>query len=256
MQIDNFNSNSFLDQVRNAYGDDGCKTVLRNTCETDKEKAVELLNDELLTFPCLYSLLPEIKSMNLAGLLNAKGKVAAAIADKILHLSDSDAAPDLFSDINEVVHVVLRWIMETGCNEENCSAVYERILDVCASVLLQIYKDSSILPLIDEMIFQRKNKGHHTHDLVWAFFKSKNPDTLGLVGRHLLAPAEKEYLYACNLLRLEPVENAQREDQYHQYMNWLDSNRENLEFTNESNQYSSSPVFVRVLSDSGNSNER
>ncbi len=238
---DTESGHSRLDSIRLTEGADKCKAVFEETCKSDKAAASVLINDGRLTFPSLFILLPQIESFQLYRRLSPIRKTASSITAQILKPASAGRAGYL-REKNGTEYAALKWILETGKLENSLNDDYEEVLDITVSVLINIYKDKNILPDVCDMIFERGSKGHHLHDLVWAYFRSSDPHALKLIAQHLASPRDAKL--ACSLLNIE--ENTGSEKQPGSYMRWLDENGPFLYFTDESFQLSSRPAFYRV----------
>jgi hypothetical protein len=132
---------------------------------------------------------------------------------------------------------------------------YEAVMDAAISVLVNIYKDNSILPAVADMIFKRNRKGHYIHDLIWAYFRSSTPDTLKLTAERICSSDQQDIDLACHLLNLEAsyssLNTEDRQKQYQTYLQWLNENAPFLYFTGESFQYSSNPILYKVVKAGG-----
>lgn len=237
---------NFLDETRKNEGNEALKKKFQKTFWENRAKALDALNDEQLTFPTLYVLLPEIIALRLFYNLGARNSIAYFI---IKEINQVNANSYYLSYKNNETQKVLKWILITGGKENAFSPDYYQVLDVCASVLLNTYEDLDMLPLICDMIFIRTKEGRYVNDLVWAFFQCKDPLCLKLIAEHLCANDNKENLLAAKLLNLKEEISENDEDKekaYNRYLQWLNNNDPYLYFTEESNQYSSEPVLVDV----------
>lgn len=235
---------SRLDNIRLTEGTDKCMTVFEEICTRDKENAAALLNDRYLTFPCLFILLPHIESFRLHGRLSPIKQTATRIAAQILKPASS-AHSGYLSNKNNAEYAALTWIVKTGKPEDGLSDDYEEVLDICVSVLINIYKDKSILPDVCDMIFSRDEKGHNIHSLVWAFFRSSDPYAIKLLAQRMASPRDSKL--ARRLLGTEASAGSDNtKKQMEAYLKWLDDNDPFLYFTDESFQLTSSPVFYRI----------
>jgi hypothetical protein len=236
----------YLDNIRIKDSADRCRAVFAQACKSDPHKAVAWLNDRRLTFPCLFILLPQVRSLRLHRHLNARNATAAGIVWQILGPRDNAGRADLLSKKKDAVYPVLKWMLETGRTEEACDSPCEQVLDVVVSTLLDVYSDKSILPAVCDMIFRRSKKGRNIHDLAWALFRPQDPNALKLVAEHLRSHELEEAGLACNLLHLEDAGPAENQKQYQDYLRWLKENDPFLYFTGESLQFSSRPTPCRV----------
>lgn len=241
------NKYSYLDKVRINHGNDKCKAVFHETFENSRQKAIDLLNDRRITFPCFFILLPQINSLKMSSKISSRGSITMEMVNQIIDPKKSGR--DVLKDKNAAVHSVLRWILETGKGEYELNDSFQKILDITVSILINTYKDNSVLPIVDEMIFKRKKKGQNIHNLVWAFFSSRNPDTLKLTARHILSPNPREADFARSLINPQASDKENENDsqrQYEDYMKWLEENASFLYFTGESHQFTSKPVICKV----------
>lgn len=250
MNQDRSNDYGYLDRIRIDGGAEKCRAVFTETCRTNRRRAAALLNDRRVTFPCLFLLMPQIESLRAYPWLNARNTLALGIVRRILDPEGSGGRVSRLSVRNESVHSVLKWIVETGGAEDGMDEDYEEVLDIAVSVLADTYQDKSVLPFAEEMIFRRGKKGHNIHDLVWAVFRIRDPEVLRRIAAHLRSPDTGEAGLAHSLLNPEascgarPCADPQQE--YDDYIRWLDENDPFLYFTGESFQLTGEPAVCRV----------
>lgn len=231
---------SRLDSIRLNEGADRCKDVFDEICKKDKATAVALINDRRLTFPCLFTLMPQIESFHLYRRISPIKKTAFWITAQIIKPGTSGNARYL-TEKNSAEYSALKWILETGKLEDGNE--YENVLDVAVSVLINMYKDKTILPSVSDMIFMRESKGRNIHDLVWAFFRISDPYALKLIAQHILSPRDSEL--ALSLLDIKS-DRFGADSEKQAFLQWLDENDPFLYFTDESFQLTSRPVFYRI----------
>lgn len=240
----------YLDKIRINYGIDKCREVFLNIYKIDKWTAVALLNDSRLTFPCLFIFLRIIEVMKIKNFLSYQNITVLNIIDRIQNMERYRNGKDYLSAHKEVAYPILKWILETGCADDGLDNEYEEIMDVTVSVLINIYRDKSILPAVADMIFLRNRKGHFIHDLVWAFFQSCTPYALKLIAERICYSDQQDIDLACQLLNIEALKSRNstkyRQKQYLTYIKWLDENDKFLYFTGESLQFSSNPILCKV----------
>lgn len=243
-----------LDRAWRDSGIRQCKNVFYETYQKNPQNAAALLNDRRLTFPCLFIFIPQIKSLRLLSLLNPQNTTAVKIIDRILRYEE---APDRNNNSpfwENSVRPVLKWMIETGGLEDGLENDdrddYEEVLDISASVLINVYKDTDILPTVTDMLFQRYKNGGNIHTLVWSVFSIHEPAVLKLIAEHLRSPDKQEADLACALLNIKTEENRDRSAEYQKkyeaYLQWVEENHPFLSFTDESMQFSSNPVFCEV----------
>lgn len=249
MDTGNLQDGSFLEEVRVRGGNDKCKGAFREIYENDRQKAADLINDEKITFPCLFVLTPQIYSYGLDAALSSRNLIVTGIIRQIIAGEIADGHADHFSDESGAVHSALKWILQTGSGEYGLEDGYKRVLDITASVLINTYKDKSILPIIDSVIFKRREKGQNFHDLIWAFFRLRDPGALKLMAAHILSDDRDEAEFASEVLNIEACIGTDGNDaqkRYESYLNWLEENDSSLRFTGESFQMTGRPVIYRL----------
>jgi hypothetical protein len=240
----------FLEQTRLAGGMDGAKKLFRELAELDRQKAVQLVNDESLQFGTLFALRQEIGVSGLSHLLSPQKKSALEIANvlrtsgKIEKNSRSAICHDPSSQ------AVLRWILTSGCRDDGMSSDYERILELSAILLTRRFKDTSLLPLLVDMAFLRHRKGHLYYDLAWAFLEARQPGSLPLVARYLHSSDPSDVELACRLLSFVPCIDEHRNGDgirlYSCTLQWLQENIPFLRHTGSAFQQTSHPKAYAV----------
>lgn len=243
METSTSNNPRALEEIRRDNGAAQCKKAFRLAWDENEQKAIDMLNDPGMSFGTFIVLIPEMRSLGLKNQLNEKGAAALGIVDEILeNPSDTEgylAAP------RDSVHSILRWMVDTAdlsYTDDN----YEQILDICVSILLNLYQDEEILPLVDSMIFTRAKNGRNIHYLAWAFFRVQNPRCLRLTAEHLCSSDPNESQTAYQLLRLDPSVKENQQAQYQKYISWMAENDPFLYFTEESMQFSGKPQICKV----------
>lgn len=230
-----------LDQIRINEGMERCKSTFVELAKRDARRAAALLNDKGLSFPCLYLLHEPILQHRAQSYLNPRGLTALRLTNQIKY--EKTAGPDYFSARQGGGLPVLKWIWETGSVEDISEDDYEEILDLTASVLVNRYQETEILPGIVELIFRRNRNGSHIHDLVWVLFRIHDPEILKLIAQRLDSSNPKDAALAAELLNMEDTDRNAGESGY---LYWLEENRPYLYFTEESFQYACKPVFCAV----------
>lgn len=247
-------TDSPLDRAWRDNGIPQCKATFYKAYRKNPRNAAALLNDQHLTFPCLFILIPQIKSFRLHALLNLRNTTAIKIVNRILHHEEASGRNNNFTFWGKNAKPVLKWMIETGGLEDGLEDDdhddYEEVLDISASVLINVYKDASILPILTDMLFQRYKKGSNIHTLVWSIFSSHKPTVLTLIAEHLRSLDKQEAELACNLLNIKTEENQDFSDEYQEkydvYLQWFEENHPFFSFTEESLQFASNPVFCKV----------
>lgn len=242
---------SYLDGVLQREGVERCILAFTEVFRKKGAGAVALLNDRRLSFPCFYVLLPRIRELGIGNLLNSRNAVALRIVNQVINGKRPLAGADYLSVKRNRIYTVLKWMLETGAGMDGYDDDYSNIMDVAVSVLIFTYKDISVIPTAVDMIFSRKKAGRYIHDLVWALFRSEDPQVLRLIAERLKSPEKEETELACELLNIDGMDIAsmdagQREALHASYLGWLEENDPFLYFTEDGYQFESRPVFCAV----------
>lgn len=234
---------NYLDVIRRNEGNELFVEKFCDLYKKDKQEGLKVLNDESLTYPSLYLLFAELEKLHILPILSARNKIAYRISNQILFPFESNYGFDYLGTAENRVHQSLKWMLETGCMESYCDG-YEKIMDITASSLLSLYEDKTVLGVISDTIFLRNRIGHYNHDLIWAFFRFHNPETLMLIAKRMLDEDEEDSSFACSLLGMEKDENIKTK--YSTFVQWLTDNDNYLYFTEESFQLRTNPEMFKV----------
>lgn len=242
------NDYSYLDQIRVNEGADKCRVAFNNLLKKNTRRAIGLVNDRQLGFPCLYILHEQIIQPRIQRYLGSRNIIATRIVNQIR--GSGVPASDYLSSRRDEVYSVLRWILETGSAEEIPEDDYEQIIDTTVSVLINVYRDMEITPLVVNLIFKRNRNGRFIHDLTWALFNFHDPQVLKLIANGIRSSDTKDTELAAALLNIDETgltaDNGDGEKRYVAYLQWLQENQPYMYFTQESFQYTSKPVFTTV----------
>jgi hypothetical protein len=109
----------------------------------------------------------------------------------------------------------------------------------------------SAVTIIANMIYKRNRKGLFYHDLVWAYFKIHEVDTLRIFAQGLLSGVPSDFRLCCDLLNINTYipcigESYDKEKIYESYMYWLNDNSTSITFTDESYQLTGKPVIYNT----------
>jgi hypothetical protein len=242
---------SELDKIRISQGKEKLKAYFKNLGENQHDKAVKYINDKKLNFTTLFLLMPEIGLLNRYEELSAKNIIALKICVKIAGGSKIVLGEDLFfEETKETLYPILKWMLITGSKDDGLSNQFDEIMDVAAILLTRTYNDKTVLPVIEQMIFNRYQNGLYIHDLVWALFQIHDKAVLKLVAKHLLSSQPKHVELARTLLSLPDIKGSGKSTgksgQYSSYMSWLKENDGHFYFTGESFQMTSYPKLCDV----------
>lgn len=232
---------AMLDDLRLHNSFEKTRDLFHRLYEQDAAQAVNMLNDEGLTYPSLYILQPEIRKHSLDMSLSPKNRLALEIGKMLIAHKHPDES-------SEQVHDVLRWMLQSGSSAVELGEEYDTIMDLVALLLIKIYEDKDVLPLLEDMIFNRHRKGLNTYDAEWALFESADPECIRMVARRLLSEDVRDVSMARRMLSFIPC-FAEQDDARRQYqcvMQWLSKNRRFLRYTGESNLKCGTPQPFRV----------
>lgn len=142
---------------------------------------------------------------------------------------------------------VLEWMVRTGWDAEMGRAGYELLLERCTALLLKSFRDCSVLSAVADIIFERNRYGKLIHNLVWAFFEARDPDSLYLIVQRLNSADDRDRALAKKLLAFIPgLEEASGTSAFVRAMHWLSENRPFLYYTGETMQMCTRPFFYTV----------
>lgn len=252
MTINDLSSISLLDKIRVDKGITELRNFFSTLLKNNRQEAINLINNKDLRFTSLFILKTELEESNLLSNLNSRNQITFQFMNQILKKENS--VDDQFSDHNQRLYIFLKWMLETGFNDDGLNDEFDEVLDIISALLIKEFKDMSILPIIAHLIFQRNKKGTLIHDLVWAFFQSQSPQSLTLIAERLISSHPKDVELAQRLLsfvsEINMNSNEDNQKQYLSFMNWLKENSPFLSFTGESFQQCSTPVPCTVRLDS------
>lgn len=239
-----FNSTNLLDRKRLDDGSENLKDFFCDLLENDKEKAVNLINDENLQFASLFILQPEIEKYGVLAHLIPRHRKALEVTGEVLTRQNSNIEC-LSLQCREDTHSVLKWVIETGYFDDGLNDQYDEILEKTAILLIKIFKDETILHIMVKMIFNRHKKGYFIYDLVWAFFEFRDVNSLRMIAHRLCSPNSKDVKLAKKLLNFIPGMDVKKrvdnEKLYFYTLDWINVNYSFMYYTGESFQQTSNP---------------
>lgn len=244
------NTLSFLDKVRIDKGIDDLKNFFFQLCKNNFKTAVNFINDKHLHFNILFILREILQQNNLFNNLAPRNKTALLIVKEILTDKKYDLVSEQISfDYVHALHSVLKWILKSGFHDDGISDEYDEVLDITSILLTKTYKDTTLLPIMANMIFKRYKKGFFVHDLIWGFFQSANPQSLNIIGEQLLSSDIENVKIASKLLNFIPEINKAigKERKYTIFSNWMKENSTFLKYTGESFQQTTNPKPYKIV---------
>ena len=238
---------NFLDRIRRTRGSNLCKSSFDQSEKRSRQNALRLINDDRLQFATLFILQEEIGKLDLKQDLSERNQIALDICEKTTDKKDAlSASVHPLQLKSDKVRSVLRWIFLSGAADDGLSDEFDQILDAAAAVLIKTHQEKSVLPVVVDLIFRRNRKGKYHHDLIWAFFQTKDASALRFIAGYLRSPNKKDVDLAHTLLHLQqdtPMStNTLRQKEYVEYLAWLKENAPYLCFTGKNFQFSNSPV--------------
>ena len=237
---------STLDKMRLDRGNRNLSYYFHKLLVRNPSKALNLINEDNLSFPALYILLPQISKPSLSRYLNSRNKKVIDVIKSIRSKSFSR-----FNELTKNIDVAetLKWILQTGKDDAMSRGEYTDILDSCAIILVREYKDYSILPVIKEIIYNRYKQGLFIHDMVWAFFECRDPNCILMLAEGFNSEDEKEVELTKELLKFIPVvrnSSLSKEMLYSNVRYWLKENLPFIYYTGESFQQMPDPSPFEV----------
>lgn len=237
---------STLDKMRLDRGNRNLSFYFHKLLVRNPSKALNLINEDNLSFPALYILLPQISKPSLSRYLNSRNKKVIDVIKSIRSKSFSR-----FNELTKNIDVAetLKWILQTGKDDAKSRGEYTDILDSCAIILVREYKDYSILPVIKEIIYNRYKQGLFIHDMVWAFFECRDPNCILMLAEGFNSEDEKEVELTKELLKFIPVvrnSSLSKEMLYSNVRYWLKENLPFIYYTGESFQQMPDPSPFEV----------
>lgn len=238
-----------LDNVRLGNGADGLKNFYRGLLKNGREKALELINDQDLSFGSLYLLRDEFASPSMHVMLNPLYRKAIQLTSGLAGSADSRVEAKMRLKKDDT-YAALNWMLKTGFGEERLGSDYDRLMERAAALLTKSFSDTESLPYIVEMIFSRNRSSRLIHELVWAFFEIHSPENLFLLAPWLNSPDSRDIALAKKLLHFIPCigENQDLTSymSYDRAISWLHENIPFLHYTGESLQLSGQPVYYEL----------
>lgn len=256
-----------LDNLRLSNGPEGLKNYFRELLRSDRDSALAAINDSDARFGTLYLLKSELPEKLVQNDLNPLYRKALDLADSLT----GEVSPGTESNIRkagEAAVSVLRWIIRTGLPEEGLGSKYEQLMERSAALLVKSFGDASVLPELADMIFERNRRGALLHELVWAFFEARCPESLRLIAQRLESADKRDVGLAKKLLCFIPgmadeAAEAITEGTTHNILrsvsndsagagpyitalNWLSENKHFLLYTGESMHLCSMPQHFHV----------
>lgn len=244
---------SLLDNVRLSNGPEYLRNYYSDLLQTNRSKALELINDQDIRFSTVYLLKPLLKQRSALDELNPLYRRAFEIAETLSgKLSDQASlkAERQMRSTAENIVPALKWIISTAQPEDGMGSKYEQLIDRCAAILVRSLANTAILPELADIIFIRNRRGALIHELVWAFFEARSPESLMLLIQRLNSTHSADVKLAKDLLCFIPgisgntLHNGSSLVRLALY--WLQENKPFLYYTGESLHLCNKPIHYDV----------
>ncbi|HHV96266.1 MAG TPA: hypothetical protein GXX37_07315 [Clostridiaceae bacterium] len=213
--------------------------------------------DSDIKFSTLYMLNLNAKSRGISlqkNMLHAKKLRLNNLHRKVLKILNaiekrkSSNFENIASDDEYDTYLALRWMLETGFQDDGLSRGYDETLDAVAALLIRKFKDRTVLPLIADLMFKRYNEGRFIYDLIWAYFEHDDPESLLYIGNKLQSSEFKDVELATRLLCFVPgIENIRDgPSKYSIFIRWYNDNKNYLYHTGETFHQLSNPQIFAI----------
>ena len=244
--MSNLYSINNLDNLRITEGEYELVNSFSRLIATNREQAIDLLNDADLKFATLFLLTDKIYENNLIEFLSERNRVAIDIINEFQNSQCGRSTDDITTlDYVQIIQSTLEWVLKTGIDDYCSSCEYNEILDMSAIFLIKVYNNISVLPIIAELVFRRKCKGCYTHELVWAFFEARNVESLEYIATGLLSNEKSDVDLAYKLLNFIPnIRN--HKSPYNYALEWLVDNKKFIFFTGETQHQRMEPIRCEI----------
>ncbi|MGE5615163.1 MAG: hypothetical protein ACM3XR_12255 [Bacillota bacterium] len=256
-----------LDNIRLSNGPEGLRNYFRELLRINRDSALAAINDNNIRFGTLYLLKPELPEELIRHDLNPIYRKALELAASLTGKVSPKTESEMRRGGGDTAFI-LRWIVKTGLPEEGLGGKYEQLMERAAALSIKSFGDTSVLPELAEMIFDRNRRGALLHELAWAFFEARCPGSLRLVAQKLESADRRDVELAKELLCFipgiagKPAEGAVQGSAHNIpasagdrstgaglskiAMDWLEENQHFLCHTGESMQLCRMPQHYRV----------
>jgi hypothetical protein len=236
---------SRLDELRLNEGAKGLREYLQNMTVTNPSEAGRLLNDPNLRFATLYLSENLAANSEVFKYLTVRNRNALKLI-RLLRERDFSKVEDLLPNYGDAIHTCLKWMLQTGYIDDGLDDDFDEIIDESVILLVQVFNDHSVVPLLTDIIFNRNRQKRYIDDLVWAFFEIHNPEHLLYIADRLKSDHPRDIKLALKLLNFVPsVQNSayiNRSRLYTECVNWIKENAEFLDYTGETFQQANRPI--------------
>lgn len=233
-----------LENSRIKLGDKKFIELIEQLIITDKSRAIYLINTQNISIFTFFLMINSIKKHQIEFNLSHKYMFILKILDEL----DESEIDSLYLNKNFEIYNFLTWIFKSGYKFDGYSNDFDKILDHSAVILLHYYNDYSILSEVCALIFKRNRENLYNHDLIWAYFNTKNIKIFKNILNYLKSKNNTDKDFAHELLSYitdEKVDNT-----YNSWRIWEIDNSPYLYFNGEHFQQTSNPKTYHLDIDS------
>lgn len=209
------------------------KMTFNKIVQANPSYAVTLLNNQHLSFPTFYLLIPQIFEYHLDEYLSSKNKCALEFTIKKSSITLKKS--------------YLKWMLLTSINQELDNDEFQKVIDQVTIQLIVVLKEQSLLSLIVNLIFIKNRRNDCIYDLCWAIFQSNTIYIMPLIAKYLKSNYIEDNQLAYKLLNFKPDGQPNNKvQQYNNFCKWFNENKQFLYFNNETMQETCQPKYWRV----------
>lgn len=231
-----------LEKIKEKNGIESLKYRFEKALIKNSTEAVTLINDKGISFSTFFILIPILKKYNIFNKLNLRNRIAQKLYDECF----STSVPRVtYTRSNEIY--VLKWIINSAAYDDGIDDNFDKMVDYAFAKLLDENSEPQIIENAINLAYMRYLKNEFNHDLIWAIFRTGNPEALRIVARHLATNDNEEKNFSKTLL--ENAMDDGLEDEVNRFSdvdNWIEENKPYLNFTGNGYNYSASPRFCEI----------
>ena len=230
-----------LDKIKVQKGKEELKMRFEKALLKNSTDVVNLINNKEISFSTFFILIPILKKYNMFNKLNLRNKIAQKIYDECF----SKVVPKVtYTRQNEIY--VLKWIVNSASYDDGIDDDFDKIVDYAFAKLLDENSEPEVIENAVNLAFIRNSKNEFNHDLIWAIFRTGNPDALKAIAKHLKSNNRKEKEFTKTLLENAMDDGVDDDNRFDKIDEWIEENKPYLNFTGNSYNYATSPRFCEI----------
>lgn len=214
--------------------------ALINYAHEHKDTIISMINQQNISFRTFFPLISFISKENLSDGLMYKYRIAILV----VNCDINEDLERLCQAENSEIHKIFLWIFASHSKIEK-NHVFSKAIDFIVASLICDFKDCKILPDVCRHIFKRNQENEYIHDIVWAFFKSRDKNLLKYIAYYLNSVNKKDTSLAHELLSSFCDDEIKPNSSYEWY-NWISENSQYMYHTNKNYQLCSNPQTLKV----------